>query len=83
MDRTEIATQLKQFFEREFPNPGVALTDSTDLLRYWLVDSLGIVTTTLFLETSFGVDVTRADIRMENYQTIDRLTDFITRKLHD
>ena len=83
MDRIEISTQLRQFFEREFPNPGVALTGSTDLLKDWLVDSLGIVTTTVFVETSFGVEVTRADIRMENYQSIDRLTDFIARKLHD
>ncbi len=81
MNRATISAQLEDFFRREFPNPGVELTASTDLLQNWLVDSLGIVNTTLFLESRFGVDVTRADIRAENFQSIDRLTDFVAGKL--
>ena len=54
---SEIKIELKEFFEREFPNPGIDLKDDTNLLNHWFIDSFGIVNTTLFLEQKFGIEI--------------------------
>lgn len=81
MQSAEIKSQLKNFFEKEFPDSGVALTDDTDLLDDWFVDSFGIVNTTLFLEETFNIDVSRADINAENFRSIETLAQYVTHQL--
>ena len=81
MSKTEIVDDLKAFLEREFRNQGVDLTETTDLLGEWFVDSLGIIETVLYLEKNFGVDVKRADINGDNFQNLDTLSDFVVNRL--
>ena len=81
MQSAEIKSQLKEFFEKEFPDPGVALTDDTHLLDDWFVDSFGIVNTTLFLEENFGIDICRADINAENFRSIETLAHYEVNQL--
>jgi acyl carrier protein len=81
MDQSQITSDLKVFFEREFPNPGVALTETTSLLEDWFVDSLAIVTTTLFLESHFGIELQRADINGENFRDIASLARLVAGRL--
>ena len=61
MQLAEIKSKLKDFFEQEFPDSGTTLSDNTNLLNDWFVDSFGIVSTTLFLEQNF-VSKSRARI---------------------
>ena len=81
IDRAEIAARLKTFLEEDFPNDGVELTPTTDLLEEWFVDSLGITETVLFLEESFGVEITRADINGANFRDISTLSEFVAGRL--
>lgn len=81
MTNNEIASALTTFLQQEFPNQGVTLTDSTDLLREWFVDSLGIIETVLFLEKTFGIDIARADINGSNFRDIAALSGFIATRL--
>ena len=81
MDRAEIAVQLKTFLETEFPKPGVELTDSTNLLEDWFIDSLNIVETVLFIEQSFGANLARADINGANFKDIAALSGLIAERL--
>ncbi|MGD2053074.1 MAG: phosphopantetheine-binding protein [Gammaproteobacteria bacterium] len=81
MNRSEIIDRLKAFLLQEFPNQGVALTESTDLLGEWFVDSLGIIETVLYLEKTFAIDIRRADINGDNFSNIATLADFISRRL--
>lgn len=81
MNRVEIAQQLKHFLQTQFPNPGVELQETTDLLGGWFIDSLGIVQTVLFIESTFGIDVQRADINGANFKDIATLSDFVARRL--
>ena len=77
MTKQEIADKLKEFFHQEFPNPGKELTDTTNLLTDWLVDSFGVVSTAMFLEREFGVNVEPADINAEVFESIATLTDYV------
>lgn len=81
MDPTEITQRIQQYLEEEFPNEAVRLEVSTDLLEEWFIDSLGITETVLFLESSFGIELTRADINGENFKSIETLTGLVARRL--
>ncbi len=80
MDESEIADRIRRFLEDEFPNEGVELNADTDLLNEWFIDSLGITETVLFLETSFGIELQRADINGSNFQNIASLCEFVARR---
>lgn len=81
MNKSEIVDSLKTFLHGEFPNQGVELTESTDLLGEWFVDSLGIIETVLFLEKTFEIDIKRADINGDNFHNLATLSDFIINRL--
>ncbi len=81
MNRTEIIDKLKTFLLQEFPNQGVTLTESTDLLGEWFIDSLGIIETVLYLEKTFAIDIRRADINGDNFSSLATLADFICSRL--
>lgn len=80
MDASEISECIQCFLEREFPNEGVALALDTNLLEDWFIDSLGITETVLFLESSFGIRLSRADISGENFKDIESLSALVTRR---
>ena len=81
MDKGVISKLLKDFFEEEFPNQGMDLEYTTDLLNDWFVDSLGIINTVLFLEREFAISIARADINSDNFQNIDTLSTFVRKTL--
>jgi methoxymalonate biosynthesis acyl carrier protein len=81
MTHEEIAEKIKAFIETEFPNPGMALAIDTNLLEDWFVDSLGIVQAVMFVEESFGVHVSRADINGTNFHSVETLTEFVASRL--
>lgn len=81
MNKTEIIGSLVTFLQQEFPNQGVELNETTDLLGEWFVDSLGIIETVLYLEKNFGVEVKRADINGDNFRNLETLSAFVARRL--
>ena len=81
MNQLEIIEDLKAFLRQEFPNQGVDLTETTDLLGEWFVDSLGIIETVLYLEQTFGIDIKRADINGDNFRDLQTLSEFVVSRL--
>ena len=81
MNKSDIIESLQTFLLTEFPNQGVDLTESTNLLGEWFVDSLGIIETVLFLERNFGIDIKRADINGDNFLNLATLSEFVAGRL--
>ena len=81
MDRDVAATEIKEFLEETFPNPGQELTESTDLLNDWLVDSLGIVMIIAFFEETFGIEVKQTDITGESFGTVASLSEYVVKHM--
>ncbi len=77
MELNQIEDKIREFLEREFPNPGEVLENSTNLLEDWFVDSFGIVNTLMFLETEFDVKMDRADITPGNFRSVETLSRFV------
>ncbi len=81
MDREQIALRLKDYFERDHRRQGMALTNTTNLLEEWFLDSLAIVETVLFLERSFGAKFTGSDINGSSFKNIEALTELVFSRL--
>ncbi len=81
MDNNEISTRIRTFLETEFPNQGTELTETTDLLQDWFIDSLGIIEMVLFIEQTFSITVCRADIQAVNFRNIAAISIFVADRL--
>lgn len=58
-------------------------SDDVDLFDYGFVDSLGATEIVLFLEETFGVEITQADITLYPMNTIDEIAGVVERKLEE
>jgi len=56
-------------------------TDDVNLFDYGFVDSLGATEIVLFLEETFGVEITQADITLYPMNTINEIAEVVERKL--
>ena len=58
-------------------------SDDVDLFDYGFVDSLGATEIVLFLEETFGVEITQANITLYPMNTIDEIAEVVERKLRE
>lgn len=81
IDKEKISSDLKNFFQTEFPVPDIELTNTSDLPSLFITDSLRVLTTVLHLEQKFGISMVESDINAEIFQNIDSLSNFVITKL--
>lgn len=77
-----MATELRQFivdnflFGRDKP-----FSNEDSLIENGLIDSTGVLELIAFLEEKYGIRMEQAEIVPDNLDSIQRLSDFIRRKL--
>ena len=54
-------------------------SDETDLIDGGLLDSLALVELLFQVEREFGIEVSFDDLDIENFRTVERITQFIER----
>jgi acyl carrier protein len=54
------------------------LQTSDDLLNAGILDSLGVLQLVSFVEEQFGIQIPDEDVVMENFQSIDALSSYLT-----
>jgi len=81
MDKLAIASQIKEFLETEFAGQGTELTETTNLIEDFFLDSFGIINTVMFLESAFSIEIDRADINASNFECIATLTEFVAQRV--
>ena len=77
MERMEVIEHIKTFLQQSAPSSGLTVSDDTSLLDGWLIDSLGIVQTVIFLEQTFGCNIRPADINASNFDTVATLANYV------
>jgi acyl carrier protein len=60
---------------------GVTLAADDNLMLGGQIDSLGVIKLVNFLEKQFGVKIRPGEITLKNFKTVNRMVDFIDRKL--
>ena len=58
-----------------------SIQDGTSLVENGVIDSLGIFQLVSFLESSYGIRVGDEEIVLENFESIDRIDQFLQGKL--
>ena len=74
----EIKTQIKQFLARFFQN--YDLQEDEDIFALGFVNSLFAMQLVLFVEQTFQVTVDNEDLDIDNFRTINALSNLIKHK---
>ena len=81
-DRSDIHSRLERFLLSELSAADrERIAADEDLLVAGLLDSLGVLQLTSFLEESFAVSVDADDVVADNFRSIDSLIDLVLRKM--
>jgi acyl carrier protein len=59
----------------------VSLQADTDVLRQGIIDSMGVFQVVSFLEETYGIRIEDDEITVDNFQSIDAMVQFVSRKL--
>ena len=74
-----ITESILEFIRRELLRPGDAIDLHDDLLSGELLDSLGVLRLSTFVEQTFHIRVDPADFVVENFQNVEVLARFVQR----
>lgn len=77
MKPNDVSAKIASFLKESWPHEGRELTESTDLLDGWFVDSLGIIMTVVFLEREFAIDVKAEDVNGVNFESLGSLVKYV------
>jgi acyl carrier protein len=82
MTNDQIKDQMRQFIMTNFVfDKRRVLKDEESLLESGVVDSTGILEVIAYLEEHFAVKVEDIEFRAENFDSIERITTFVAKKL--
>ena len=73
-----IALPLRQFMARTFD--GRTIADGDDIFSLGFGNSLFAMQLVAFVEKQFGVDIESEDLDMDNFRSIQAITDLVERK---
>ena len=72
-----IQQQIYNFLHEK--NPQVELNDDTELFKSGVVNSLFALEIVIFVETTFGIRLKRKDVKLENFESINRIAALVER----
>jgi acyl carrier protein len=73
--------RIREFIESDFVFDNTSVAPDASLLDSGLVDSTGILEVVLFLEEAFEISVQDEEVLPENFDSIERLAQYVERKL--
>lgn len=78
---TKIREKIKAYVLEETFADGDKIQNDSLVFKEGYFDSMGFVRLVSFLETEFGIKIYDADLVEENFESINAITDFVTRKI--
>ena len=78
----DIQTQIKDYIARNllFSDDGFGYSDDASFLEEGIVDSVGIMELVMFLEETFGISVDDEDLTPDNFDSVNKLANYIKQK---
>jgi acyl carrier protein len=79
----EIKTQVREYVAKNllFSDNGFGYDDDASFLQEGIVDSVGVLELVLFVEEKFGVAVDDGDITPDNFDSVNKLADYVQRHI--
>ena len=81
MTSDEVKTTIRNFISEEFLSEGATVTDDQHLFNDGVIDSIGVVKLTAFIEKQFGITTSPGEITMDNFSTIENIAEVVCGKL--
>lgn len=78
MTPQQITQTLQDYLADQIGHEEIA--PDTEFFEEGLVSSLFAIQLMSFLETTFGIEITMDDLDLDNFKSIERISDFITAK---
>jgi acyl carrier protein len=80
-----IRRELREYIGMNFMYDGgtMPLDNQASLAQEGILDPTGVLELVLWIEESYGIDVTESDLVPENFDSIDALAGYIARRLAD
>ena len=66
-------------YVRDELNDGIEFDKDANLIHQGLIDSMGVMKLSTFLEKRFGIEIELEDITAENFETLEQVSRLITR----
>ena len=81
-DEVSLKTQIKKFIAENmlFSGDGFTHTDDASLLDAGIIDSIGVMELVTFVGNNFKVTVPPEDIMPENFDSVQKLAAYVSRK---
>jgi acyl carrier protein len=81
---TEVAAKIRDFISRNFlfSENGFEYEDDASFLGEGIIDSLGIIELVPFVEKEFKISVADHELLPNNFDSVNKLTAFISKKLN-
>ena len=78
----EILDRLREFVSSQFPVArNLELTADQPLLTSGIIDSMGTLEVVTFIETEFGIVLTDEEMLDGNFETLQKMADFVSAKI--
>jgi acyl carrier protein len=79
----EIEAQVRKYVAQNllFSDNGFEYDDDDSFLQEGIVDSVGVLELVLFVEETFGVNVNDQEITPDNFDSVNKLANYIRSKV--
>ena len=78
---TEIKQKVRSYIQESTHVDKSKIQDDSLIFREGYLDSMGFIILITYLEEEFGIKTSDYDMVEENFESIDAITDFISKKL--
>jgi acyl carrier protein len=79
MERDQVMAEVRPFIEGFIG--GEELKDTDNIFEMGYVNSMFAMQLVQFVETTFGISVDNDDLNIDNFNTVEHITDFVLRKM--
>ena len=81
MNEAQVAEQLRNFIEQQFPLARKHKIESdTPLLTSGIIDSMGTLDMVGFMEAEFDIVLSDEEMLADNFETLQKMTSFLCHK---
>jgi acyl carrier protein len=79
--QVDTKAQIRQYLAEVllFSDSGYEYDDNASFLEQGILDSMGVMELVYFVEETFGVKVADQDLTPENFDSVERLADYVSR----
>lgn len=82
-DQSMVKDKVRLYISQSVHTDNDKIKDTSLIFKEGFLDSMGFIVLITFLEEEFKIKTNDSDLIEENFESINAITDFVTRKSHN